>query len=85
MTEPTTVKFSPAQKKKVNEIIESRVKRENKRHAQAMAEALGDAKRDLAYWKHKAAFYGGQVALLTEQNSRLTSMVSHPSNTQEKK
>ena len=72
-----TVDFTAQQQQKVNEIIENRVKRERNAHTIALA----DANRDLAYWKHKAAFYGGQVALLTEQNSRLTAMVSHPSNT----
>lgn len=75
------VKFSPEQKKKVNEIIESRVKRERKAHAAELAEAS----QALAFWKHRAAFLGGQVSLLTEQNTRLTTMVNHPSNTQEKK
>lgn len=80
MDNPKFVKFSPEQKKKVNEIIENRVKRERKAHAAELA----NAKQDLAFWKHRAAFLGGQVSLLTEQNTRLTTMVNHPSNQEQK-
>ena len=72
-----SVKFTPEQQTRINEIVEKRVIRERNNHA----DELSKATQDLAFWKHRAAFYGGQVALLTEQNSRLTAMVGHPSNT----
>lgn len=72
-----TMKFTPEQQTRIDDIITSRVVRARK----AADKELREATRDLAFWKHRAAFYSGQVALLTEQNSRLTAMVGHPSNT----
>lgn len=69
-----TIEFTAEQQTRIDDIIKARVMRARK----AADKELEEATRDLAFWKHRAAFYSGQVALLTEQNSRLTAMVGHP-------